>query len=76
MKTSTSEGKHGIQCTARNQSENLDLADDQALLLHIRTNADEDNYSSRSLCISKPQHTHRKKQDPQIQRGKYQPNHT
>ncbi|VDO88318.1 unnamed protein product [Schistosoma margrebowiei] len=34
MKTSTSEGKHGIQWTARNQLNNLDFADDLALLSH------------------------------------------
>ncbi|VDP26420.1 unnamed protein product [Schistosoma curassoni] len=32
MKTSTSEGKHGIQWTAQNQLDDLDLADDLALL--------------------------------------------
>ncbi|VDP36230.1 unnamed protein product [Schistosoma margrebowiei] len=32
MKTSTSERKHGIQWTARNQLDNLDFADDLALL--------------------------------------------
>ncbi|VDP49423.1 unnamed protein product [Schistosoma margrebowiei] len=32
MKTSTSEGKHGIQWTARNQLDDLDFADDLALL--------------------------------------------
>ncbi|VDO89009.1 unnamed protein product [Schistosoma margrebowiei] len=34
MKTSTSEGKHGIQWTARNQLDNLDFADDLTLLSH------------------------------------------
>ncbi|VDP24249.1 unnamed protein product [Schistosoma margrebowiei] len=34
MKTSTSEGKHGIQWTARNQLDDLDFADDLALLSH------------------------------------------
>ncbi|VDP31666.1 unnamed protein product [Schistosoma margrebowiei] len=34
MKTSTSEGKHGIQWTAQNQLDNLDFADDLALLSH------------------------------------------
>ncbi|VDP73603.1 unnamed protein product [Schistosoma mattheei] len=34
MKTSTSEGKHGIQWTAQNQSDDLDFADDLALLSH------------------------------------------
>ncbi|VDO78084.1 unnamed protein product [Schistosoma margrebowiei] len=32
IKTSTSEGKHGIQWTARNQLDDLDFADDLALL--------------------------------------------
>ncbi|CAH8435903.1 unnamed protein product [Schistosoma intercalatum] len=32
MKTSTSEGKHGIQWTAQNQLDDLDFADDLALL--------------------------------------------
>ncbi|VDO74132.1 unnamed protein product [Schistosoma margrebowiei] len=32
MKTSTSEGKHGIQWTARNQLDDLNFADDLALL--------------------------------------------
>ncbi|VDO59773.1 unnamed protein product [Schistosoma margrebowiei] len=34
MRTSTSEGKHGIQWTARNQLDDLDFADDLALLSH------------------------------------------
>ncbi|VDP21244.1 unnamed protein product [Schistosoma margrebowiei] len=34
MKTSTSEGKHGTQWTAQNQLDDLDFADDLALLSH------------------------------------------
>ncbi|VDP38218.1 unnamed protein product [Schistosoma margrebowiei] len=34
MKTSTSEGRHGIQWTAQNQLDALELAGDLALLLH------------------------------------------
>ncbi|VDO71067.1 unnamed protein product [Schistosoma margrebowiei] len=34
MKTSTSEGKHGIHWTAQNQLNDLDFADDLALLSH------------------------------------------
>ncbi|VDO88580.1 unnamed protein product [Schistosoma margrebowiei] len=34
MKTPTSEGKHGIQWTAQNQLDDLDFADDLALLSH------------------------------------------
>ncbi|VDO67429.1 unnamed protein product [Schistosoma margrebowiei] len=43
MKTSTCEGKHGIQWTARNQLDDLDFADDLALLsrtheqMHMKT---------------------------------------
>ncbi|VDP50166.1 unnamed protein product [Schistosoma curassoni] len=36
MKTSTSEGKHGIQWTARKQLDDLDLAGDLAFLSHIQ----------------------------------------
>ncbi|VDP62449.1 unnamed protein product [Schistosoma curassoni] len=36
MKTSTSEGKHGIQWTARLQLDHLDFTDDLALLSHTR----------------------------------------
>ncbi|VDP47430.1 unnamed protein product [Schistosoma margrebowiei] len=36
MKTSTSEGKHGIQWTSRMQLDNLDFADDLALLSHLQ----------------------------------------
>ncbi|VDO47731.1 unnamed protein product [Schistosoma margrebowiei] len=34
MKTSTSEGRHGIQWTAQNQLDDLDFANDLALLSH------------------------------------------
>ncbi|VDP78326.1 unnamed protein product [Schistosoma curassoni] len=34
MRTSTSEGKHGIQWTVQNQSEDLDFADELAILSH------------------------------------------
>ncbi|VDO65280.1 unnamed protein product [Schistosoma margrebowiei] len=34
MKTSTFEGKHGIQWTAQNQLDDLDITDDLALLYH------------------------------------------
>ncbi|VDO79544.1 unnamed protein product [Schistosoma margrebowiei] len=34
MKTSISEGKHGIQWTSQNQLDDLDFADDLALLFH------------------------------------------
>ncbi|VDO55775.1 unnamed protein product [Schistosoma margrebowiei] len=34
MKTSTSEGKHGIQWTAQNQLDDLDLTDNIAIVSH------------------------------------------
>ncbi|VDP75677.1 unnamed protein product [Schistosoma curassoni] len=34
MKTSTSDGKHGIQWTAQKQLDDLDFADDPGLLSH------------------------------------------
>ncbi|VDO95248.1 unnamed protein product [Schistosoma curassoni] len=36
MKTSTFDGKHGIHSTARNQLEDLDFTEDQALLSHTQ----------------------------------------
>ncbi|VDO69415.1 unnamed protein product [Schistosoma curassoni] len=45
VKTSTSEGKHGIQCTAQNQLDDLDFADNLTILSHthkqmqIKTNS-------------------------------------
>ncbi|CAI2735316.1 unnamed protein product [Schistosoma spindalis] len=41
MKTSTSEGKHGIQWTARMQLDDLDFADDQARLSHTQRQMQE-----------------------------------
>ncbi|VDP40134.1 unnamed protein product [Schistosoma curassoni] len=45
-------------------------------LRYTPTNADKDSQCSSSLCISKPQHTERKKQDPQIQHKEHRPKHT
>ncbi|VDO80180.1 unnamed protein product [Schistosoma margrebowiei] len=41
MKTSASEGKHGIQWTARMQLDDLDFADDLALLSHTQQQIQE-----------------------------------
>ncbi|VDO69860.1 unnamed protein product [Schistosoma mattheei] len=41
MKTSTSEGKHGIQRTARMQLNDLDFSDDLALLSHTQQQMQE-----------------------------------
>ncbi|VDO88835.1 unnamed protein product [Schistosoma margrebowiei] len=41
MNTSTSEGKHGIQWTSRIQLDDLDFADDLALLSHTQKQIQE-----------------------------------
>ncbi|VDO57653.1 unnamed protein product [Schistosoma margrebowiei] len=59
MKTSTSEGKHGIQWTAQNQLDDLDFADDLAFLshtheqMHIKTASVAAVYTSVGLNIHK-----------------------
>ncbi|VDP33748.1 unnamed protein product [Schistosoma margrebowiei] len=58
MKTSTSDGEHGTKWTAQNQLDNLDLADDLALLSHtqqmkIKTANVAAVYAPRSLNIHK-----------------------
>ncbi|VDP22529.1 unnamed protein product [Schistosoma margrebowiei] len=52
MKTSTSEGKRGIQWTSRMQSEDLDFADDLALL--SQTQQDIQCSSSLSSTCTDP----------------------
>ncbi|VDO64999.1 unnamed protein product [Schistosoma margrebowiei] len=53
MKTLTSEGKHGIQWRTQNQLDDLDFADDLALLSHTHEkNADKDSQCGSSLCIN------------------------
>ncbi|VDP50041.1 unnamed protein product [Schistosoma margrebowiei] len=77
MKTSTSEGKHGIRWTAQNQLDDSDFADDLELLSRTHdTDADEDSQCSSSLCISRPQHTQRENQSPERQSGKEQSNNS
>ncbi|VDO62701.1 unnamed protein product [Schistosoma margrebowiei] len=51
MKTSTSEGKHGIQWTARNQLDDLNFADDLALLSRTQEQMQMKTQCSSSLCI-------------------------
>ncbi|VDP86859.1 unnamed protein product [Schistosoma mattheei] len=41
MKTSTSDGKHKIQLTTRMQLDDLDIADDLALLTHTQQQIQE-----------------------------------
>ncbi|VDP43917.1 unnamed protein product [Schistosoma margrebowiei] len=53
MKTSTSEGKHGIQWTAQNQINDLDFADDQALLSHTHEQMQMKTASVAALSASR-----------------------
>ncbi|VDP48197.1 unnamed protein product [Schistosoma margrebowiei] len=50
MKTSTSEGKHGIQWTARNQLDDLDFADDLALLSRSHEQMQTKTASVAAVC--------------------------
>ncbi|VDO85448.1 unnamed protein product [Schistosoma curassoni] len=52
MKTSTSEGKHGIQWTAKNQLDDLDFADDLALLSHTHEQMQTKTVSVAEICAS------------------------
>ncbi|VDP09629.1 unnamed protein product [Schistosoma margrebowiei] len=52
MKTSTSEGKHGIQWTARMQLEDLNFANDLDLLLHMRQQMQERKASEAAASVS------------------------
>ncbi|VDP44127.1 unnamed protein product [Schistosoma margrebowiei] len=55
MKTSTSEGKHGIQWTSRMQLDDLDFADDLALLSQTQQQMPEKTNSVlQSLVICFP----------------------
>ncbi|VDP56162.1 unnamed protein product [Schistosoma margrebowiei] len=78
MKTSTSDEKHRIKWTGRMQLDDLNFTDDLGLLFHthqqmqVKTNS----VTAASVCISKPEHTHYKKKDPQIQHEEHQPNHS
>ncbi|VDO63684.1 unnamed protein product [Schistosoma curassoni] len=52
MKTSTFGGKHGIQWTARMQLDDLDFADDLALLSHIQQQIQEKTTSAAAVGIN------------------------
>ncbi|VDP45141.1 unnamed protein product [Schistosoma margrebowiei] len=58
MKTSTSEGKHGIQWTSRMQLEDLDCADDLALLSHTQQQMQEktNNVAEASAAVGLNMH--------------------
>ncbi|VDP36338.1 unnamed protein product [Schistosoma margrebowiei] len=75
MKTSTSEGKLGIQWTSGMQLDDLDFADDLALLSkNATTNAGEDEQCSSSLSSSRSQYMQREKQDSPIKHSMHQSN--
>ncbi|VDO88627.1 unnamed protein product [Schistosoma margrebowiei] len=52
MKTSTSEGKHGIQWTSRMQLDNLDFADDLALLSQTQQQMQEKTNSVAAASVA------------------------
>ncbi|VDP84995.1 unnamed protein product [Schistosoma mattheei] len=52
MKTSTSEGKHGIHWTARMQQDDLDFADDLALLSHTQQQMQEKTISGAAASAA------------------------
>ncbi|VDO85558.1 unnamed protein product [Schistosoma margrebowiei] len=49
---STSEGKHGIQWTSRMQLDDLDFADDLALLLHTQQQMQEKTTSVAAVSAA------------------------
>ncbi|VDP60611.1 unnamed protein product [Schistosoma curassoni] len=61
MKTSTSEGKHGIQWTAQNQLDDLDFADDLALLSHTHEQMQIKTASVAAVSASVGLSIHKKK---------------
>ncbi|VDO55545.1 unnamed protein product [Schistosoma margrebowiei] len=61
MKTSTSEGKHRIQWTARNQLEDLDFADDLALLSHAHEKLQMKATSVAAVSVSMGLNIHKGK---------------
>ncbi|VDO60767.1 unnamed protein product [Schistosoma margrebowiei] len=57
MRTSTSEGKHGIQWTAQNQLDDLDFADDLTLLSHTHEQMQTKTASAAAVSESIPSAT-------------------
>ncbi|VDO83864.1 unnamed protein product [Schistosoma margrebowiei] len=76
MKTSTSEGKHGIQWTAQNQLDDLDFADDLAFLSHTHEQMQIKASSVTAVFASVGFNTQEGNQGPQIQSGEQQSNHS
>ncbi|VDO90500.1 unnamed protein product [Schistosoma curassoni] len=63
MKTLTSEGKHGIQWTVRNQLEDLDFADDLALLSHTHEKLQMNTTSVAAVSVSMGLNIHKGKRN-------------
>ncbi|VDP56229.1 unnamed protein product [Schistosoma curassoni] len=63
MKTSTSEGKHGIQWIAHNQLDDLDFADDLALLSRTHEQMQIETTSTAAVSASVGRNIHKKKTD-------------
>ncbi|VDP43876.1 unnamed protein product [Schistosoma margrebowiei] len=61
MKTSTSEGKHGIQWTSRMQLDDLDIADDLALLSQTQQQMQEKTTSVAAASAEKGFNIHKRK---------------
>ncbi|VDO53337.1 unnamed protein product [Schistosoma margrebowiei] len=76
MKASTPEEKHRTQWTGWMQPDDSNFVDDLTLLSHTHQQTQMQTKCSSSLCISRLKHTQGRKQDPQIQHGEQQPNHT
>ncbi|VDP30907.1 unnamed protein product [Schistosoma margrebowiei] len=61
MKTSTSEGKHGIKWTAQNHLDDLDFADDLALLSHTQEQMQIKTASAATVSASIGHNIHKGK---------------
>ncbi|VDP27697.1 unnamed protein product [Schistosoma margrebowiei] len=61
MNTSTSEGKHGIQCTSRMQLDDLDFADDLTLLSQTQQQLQEKTNSVAAASAAVGQNIHKGK---------------
>ncbi|VDO52808.1 unnamed protein product [Schistosoma margrebowiei] len=61
MQTSTSEGKHGTQWTAQNQLDDLDFADDLALLSHTHRQIQIKTASVAAVSASLGLNIHKRK---------------
>ncbi|VDP37834.1 unnamed protein product [Schistosoma margrebowiei] len=77
MRTSTSEGKRGIQWTAQNQLDDLDFTDDLALLSHTHEQMQIKTASVAAVSASVGHRIHKgENQGPQIQHREQQSNHS